>query len=212
MKKLSSQYSYFIFDLDGTILDSKGDIKHCLELTFSDFGLPFNEELLVVGPPMENILKILLPDAEEILYTQIAKKYRAYYNCSDLKYTVLYPNVLDFIKHLFKEDKKLFIATNKPRSSTEKVLDKFGLSHYFTAILTPDFSPPMSKKEMVKYIIDEYNLNPTETIMLGDTASDVEAGQTGGIDTAVHLSGYSGKDDLSKVGASFLFENYFITE
>ena len=205
-----NKYIAYIFDLDGTILDSKGDISYYLEKTFLDFGLFFDEKRLVIGPPLSEVIKIFVPNIDSELCTKVIKRYREYYNGCDFRRTKLYPQVKTALEAIYNKKHSLFIATNKPSIPVKILLEKFGLTSFFSCIVTPDIFPDrtIDKTEMIQYLINEFQLNLSKTLMIGDSASDIQAGKICGIDSAAYLMGYTDNATLIKAEATFAFDDY----
>jgi len=204
------KYTDYIFDLDGTLLDSKGDVLYYLEKTFFDFELPFDEKRLSIGPPLAEIIKILAPEVDKDLCIKIVHRFREYYNGCDFRHTSLYPLVKNTLETLYNKGSSLFVATNKPYIPTKIILDKFELTSFFSCIVTPDFFSDriMEKTEMVQYLVNEFQLNLSKTLMIGDAVSDIQAGKSCGIDTAAYLMGYTDCATLRKTEPAFVFDDF----
>lgn len=203
------KYENYIFDLDGTIVDSRQDLENCLGLAYQKHGLDFNNELLVIGPTIDKIIKILTPDCSDDVMKSLIQAFRIEYLLSNSKHTQLYDGVLDFIVNLKSKNCQVFLATNKPIVPTKKIIEKFSLS-FFSEVSTPDFleNKVLSKTQMIDYIISKYNLEPSKTLMIGDTEGDIVAGKNNKISTCAYLGGYGAMLDIQNASPDIIFSSY----
>ncbi len=191
----------YIFDLDGTLVDSSEEILICLKKAFKSVGYEIDERTFtpdIIGPPIDEIIYNLIPEVKNKEIMQKIKKYfRQIYDYDENDVSVLYDGIYDFVSGLKKEGKKLFIATFKPKIPTMRLVEKF-FPNVFDDIYTIDkFENQITKEEMIKDIISKYALNKFETVMIGDAASDIIAAKNAGVTAVGVLWGYgSDKTDL----------------
>lgn len=204
------KYRNLIFDLDGTISDSRGDVVVNLQKAYADFSLSFDVNKLVIGPTLYEIIKILTPDITEELSNNILTRFRDYYHASTFKNSFLYPHIKNIMDACKKGDCLLFVATNKPKEGTALLLKHLGVDSLFTATMSPNTFPDriINKTEMIEYILHQYQLKKAETIMIGDAVTDIIAGKNAGIDTAAHLNGYERASELKLANPTFVFESF----
>lgn len=184
----------YIFDLDGTLVNSSEEILLCLKKAFKTVGYEIEESKFtadIIGPPINNIIVNVAPELiDSEVSEQIMKSFRQIYDYDKNDISVLYDGVYDFVYGLKKAGKKLFIATFKPKIPTMRLVAKF-FPNIFDDIYTIDkFEKPITKEEMLKDIILRYNLDKSETVMIGDSISDMIAGKSAGITSVGVLWGY----------------------
>ncbi|MEG1571929.1 MAG: HAD family hydrolase [Bacteroidales bacterium] len=188
----------FIFDLDGTLVDSIGDIAYSLQIAYQNLGLIYNPDLLVIGPPLEDIIEILTPSVSEKQKQNIIAEFRKHYLYSDFSRTIPYQGVVEVLKTLQSQGKRLFIATNKPKNGSKMLLNALDLN-YFEFVGTPDYieGQLMTKTEVIKYIVANYHLDPNKTLMVGDTHPDIIAGKNNQLLTLAFTGGYGEKEKIA---------------
>ena len=202
-----------IFDLDGTLIDSSGDIKDCIVGAYVACGINSPEsckiDALAIGPPLVQMLRSLTPNLIDDQYRQLAAAFRRHYDSSPLTRTVLYCGVHEILRRLSTAGVALFIATNKPHFASRRVLAKTNLTTYFTDIATPESLPGRiaAKSLMVRRLIDKWRLKPHETVVVGDAPDDILAAHENGVSSVALLSGYGNRDELRDSKATLILES-----
>lgn len=182
-----------IFDLDGTLVDSAGDIIDCLKEAYCaaniNFPIPINKSC--IGPPLPEIIKSIMPDISEEELNKIVKEFRNCYDKSAFKKTRIYEGVDILLHKLASMDIKMFIATSKPIVSTRRILLNSKID-YFCDIISPDMiqGVRLDKMKMVSYLIKKWKLKKARTLMVGDSASDIFAAHNNSIISVAVLNGY----------------------
>lgn len=201
------KYKYILFDLDGTIIDPKEGITKSVQYALSKFNIivdDLNELERFIGPPLidsfadfYNFNKVQTTDA--ILY------YREVFKEKGIYQNKLYDNIELLLKTLKDSGLKLFIATSKPTVFAETILKHFHLDNYFEAIIGSNLDNTRSKKaEVVKYILDNYNINSTEAIMIGDRKHDIVGAKENNLDSIGVLYGYGSIEEFSEFNATHI--------
>lgn len=192
-----NKFENYIFDLDGTIVNSSNDILKCLKKAFQDVGCKIPSERFtpnLIGPPIRQIIENVAPEIkDEEVKKGIISSFRKIYDFDNDDCSALYPQIREYLEFLKNNNKKLYIATFKPKIPTLRLVKMFNLD-MFDSIYTVDYPHPFpSKNEMVKSLLKEQNLELNETVIIGDSVSDILAGKTNDITTVGVLWGY-GKD------------------
>lgn len=174
-----NSYKAYIFDVDGTILDTAPCILESISQSLTKTGIAFDNKQItqeLIGPKIGEIvdllnLKINFQQKEEIIQT-----FRRIYDENPIGKTQIYPQIQFFLSELKNKNCKLFIATNKPKRPLQKLLEHFSLNN-FEEIYTPDKYPNkiMSKAEMIAEILKKHNLAANTTLFIGDTQGDYQA-------------------------------------
>jgi len=159
----------FIFDLDGTLLDSQEGVMSSLKFCIGKHAPSYLPQLHkgLIGPPISTLLKEIMSDEE--LIKVISAEFRVHYDSKGMLKTKLFPGVCDGLKKLSKYD-KLFVSTNKPWKPTKKILDMLEINDYFHEILTIDSGCFGSKSDMVSKILTTNGKMPG--VVIGDSIDD----------------------------------------
>lgn len=188
-----SSFDNYIFDMDGTVINSSGEILKCLKQAFQDANCAIDEALLVsdiIGPPIPQIIKLVKNDIDDNTLEKVILNFRKIYDfdLNDISY--LYDGIYKYLTTLKELNKRLFIATFKPNIPTQRLINEFKLN-MFDEIYTID-SPAKftTKTEMLENILSRYRLDKTKTVMIGDAPSDMTAAKNNGIYAVGALWGY----------------------
>lgn len=178
VSRLPSTLTSIVFDLDGTLVDSSPGIATSLAIAFRAVGrvMPQVDIRKVIGPPIRIIARRVEPSLSDAELDNIEPVYRADYDTEGWRNTLIFDGVADSLSLLRSHGLRLFIVTNKPRIPTNLVLDQFGLRSFFHETLTRDGRSPAftSKAEMLATLIEQHQLEPHSTLMVGDTIEDQE--------------------------------------
>ena len=203
------QKTAFIWDLDGTLLDSYEAILSGIEETFAQFAIPYDK-----GKVREFILKYSVQDLlvqvaeERKLDVEVLNQVRAQSLAEKNAQVVLMPGAREMLAWADKAGIQQFVYTHKGDNALT-ILRDLGLESYFTEILTSQsgFARKPSP-EAANYLIDKYQLNPDNTYYIGDRTLDVEFAQNSGIQSLNFLeSTYEGNHRIQALSdISHIFE------
>lgn len=191
-----------LFDLDGTLTDSGEGIINCAQLALKHFGLPLpsREEMRVmVGPPLrDSFLRFgVHPDNVE----EAIEIYRKRYVPVGMFENTPYPGISAMLAGLKENGHKLYLATSKPQSMAEAILERFNLSGYFDGVYGATMDETRdSKDKVIAYLLNELNCQG-DILMVGDTMYDVLGAADNGISTVGVTWGYGEKKDIVAAGA-----------
>lgn len=199
-----------LFDLDGTLIDSERDIVLSLKEAYQSLNLKLDVDKIIIGPTLEEIIKILSPEADEALRHSIITEFRKNYLSSSYTNTVTYQGVIKTLDLLKKQNKRLFIATNKPEKGSERVLNTLHLTDYFEFVGTPDCIAGriLSKTEIIAHILSTYQLDASKTLMVGDTVPDMIAGKNNKTYTLAFTGGYGAAEELLEQKPDFCINHF----
>ena len=188
------QKTAFIWDLDGTLLDSYEEILSGIEETFGQFAIPYDK-----GKVREFILKysvqdLLVQAAEERkLDVEMLNQVRAQSLAEKNAQVVLMPGAREVLSWADQVGIQQFVYTHKGDNAFT-ILRDLGLESYFTEILTSQSGfARKPNPEAATYLLDKYQLDPEKTYYIGDRTLDVEFAQNSGIQSINFLeSTYEG--------------------
>ena len=199
----------FIWDLDGTLLDSYEAILSGIEETFGQFAIPYDKENMREFILKYSVQDLLVQVAEERdLDVEVLNQVRAQSLAEKNAQVVLMPGARDVLDWTDQVGIRNFIYTHKGDNAFT-ILRNLGLESYFTEILTSQsgFARKPSP-EAANYLIDKYQLNPDNTYYIGDRTLDVEFAQNSGIQSINFLeSTYEGNHRIQALAdISRIFE------
>lgn len=182
-------YDAVIFDLDGTLTDSREGILNCTRYALEKMNRPVPPvETLqrFLGPPLVDSFMRYCDMTEEDAWTATAY-YREKYVPMGWKMNAVYPGIRKLLRELKCQGCYVAIATGKPQNTSEKIVEYFGLKPYIDALAGPaENEGHADKKDLILRVLPEGK----KAVMIGDTPGDVKGGQDAGIDSIGILWGY----------------------
>ena len=203
------QKAAFIWDLDGTLLDSYEAILSGIEETFAQFSIPYDKEKVREFILKYSVQDLLMQVAEERkLGVEELNEVRAQSLAEKNAQVVLMPGAREVLAWADQAGIQNFVYTHKGDNAFA-ILRDLGLESYFTEILTSqsDFARKPSPEAAI-YLLDKYQLNPDNTYYIGDRTLDVEFAQNSGIQSFNFLeSTYEGNHRIQALAdISHIFE------
>jgi len=194
-------FPVYIFDLDGTLVDSEADICGAVEDVLAAHGrtgIPREvlhryigrhliEEFMDFGFP--------LPEAEQMLI-----EYRAIYPVRKHASTTVYPGVAAALTRL---GGRKSTATTKGTPTTRIVLEQFALIRHFDHVQGTDGFPAKPEPDVLLKSLETFGARRGECLFVGDSAADMEAGRRAGIPTCAVTWGYGEREELARWSPDF---------
>ena len=191
--------SLIVFDLDGTLFNTLGDLSVAVNYALRHFGLPEHEEQRVrtfIGNGTLKLIERSMGDAalpENVARTGITveavhKVYSDFYweHCTER--TLPNPGVVEFLR---KAPARIAMLTNKPELPALKILEHFGIRDCVEFMLCGDTTPERkpSPAGLLK-IMESAGVAPAETVMVGDDQPDILAARNAGVDCITLFCGF----------------------
>lgn len=199
-----------IFDLDGTLVDSKRDIAAAQHWVLQQLGVhSYQPEDLypLIGKPLaETFTKLLPPDLHGRI-AEAAEMYKAYYPPRALETTTLFPGVRETLETLHSKGIRLATATTKLTPGTRRVLNHFGIAEYFVQIQGSDNVPFKPDPSIIYKILEDQSWERKETLMVGDTDNDIEAGKRADVLTCGVTYGSLTREQIQKLNPEFIIDS-----
>jgi phosphoglycolate phosphatase len=175
-----------IFDLDGTLIDSRLDLAHAVNATRLHLNMPpLDTELVTTyvgnGAPVL-MRRSLGPEATEELVQRALEYFLIYYEQHKLDNTRPYPGIPEALEELAGEGVLMAVLTNKPIRMTGGILDGLNLSRYFARIYGGNsFDAKKPNPIGVETLLSELDVTPESTMFVGDSDVDVRTARNAGI-------------------------------
>lgn len=203
-------YQNILFDLDGTLIDSKEGIVNSVKYALSYFGISNQKEedlYKFLGPPLRESFSQYYNFNEE--NTELAVlKYREYFKEEGVFQNVLYDGIEELLKDLVQSNKNLIIATSKAEIYAKQIIERLGISEYFSFVCGSTFNGSLSKKtDIIQYILQSNHLLNNNCIMVGDKLHDIIGAKNSQIDSIGVLYGYGTYKELEEAGATYIVKN-----
>jgi len=186
-----------VFDLDGTLIDSRQDLCNSVNATLENFELaPLKDEVIAsyIGDGAAMLIRRALAIPGEVpesrraaeLFDEAFPYFLRYYREHLLDYTTVYPGVMESLEalktHSAGAPRRMAILTNKPVRPARVICDGLGLSSYFFSIYGGDsFVTKKPDPEGLETLMREAGVGPEETLMVGDSDVDVQTARNCGV-------------------------------
>ncbi|MDN4589152.1 HAD family hydrolase [Xenophilus aerolatus] len=176
------RFDLIAFDWDGTLYDSTAVIVRCIQAAVVDVGgrLPSERDAAwVIGLGLAEALAKAAPDVPPEKYPELGARYRHHYlrHQDDL---VLFDGVLPMIDALRARGHKLAVATGKSRRGLDLALDTVALRERFDSSRTADETFGKPHPRMLLELMEELDVLPERTLMIGDTIHDLQLATNAG--------------------------------
>lgn len=193
-----------LFDLDGTLIDSVPDLANAVDYTLQQAGFTAAGEALVrkwVGNGARKLLERALRNAKgeatehelDRLLPVFFERYEAC--CADA--TGIYSGVTEALKHWHAAGIRMACVTNKPERFAQKIVDHFGWSDSLPVVLGGDSLPTKKPApEPLWEACKRLDVDPANTIMVGDSVNDVQAARAAGMKVIAVPYGYNYGSDI----------------
>ena len=204
------KYQAVLFDLDGTLLDTLGDIGGTLNHVLQENGYPprtMAEYRTFVGNGARRLTKDALPpgtadDEVERIYLE----YRDYYRDHPCSVSVPYPGIPELLEQLRLRGVSVAVVSNKPEVTAQKLTDRF-----FPGVLTvgdDGVHPRKPAPDNVFRALEQLGVSPEEALYVGDSEVDAATARNAGMDAAIVGWGYRDRDFLLTHGAAEVLESF----
>ena len=185
-----------IFDLDGTLVDSRLDIMHAVNHAVSPYAIDpvdLAETTELVGEGAIRLMEKLLKKRKvNHDISMLVDRFESYYSAHPVSHTVVYPGVPETLRLL--RDYRKAIVSNKFRSISLQVLERLELSQYFEEVAGVDTFPERKPSPLpVLRIMERFRARPKDTVIVGDSMYDIQAGRAAGTKTVAAAYGYGSR-------------------
>lgn len=175
-----------ILDLDGTLLDTAGEIGEAMDRTLDELGfrrVPLQEIQAMIGRGVPKLVERVTAriGATGIDPAKMIGRFEAHYAQTVGTNAPLFEGVFPGLMRLYQASLKLAVVTNKPRFFSQQLLDRAEVAHFFSAVVAGDDG--VAKKpagDMLLAACRTMGTEPSETLMVGDSDNDVAAAREAG--------------------------------
>ena len=206
-----NNFEYILFDLDGTITDSGEGITKSVQYALKSFGIEV-EDLSdlnkFIGPPLKDSFKKFYNFDDEKAELGLVK-YREYYADKGIYENKIYDGIVEVLEELYKNNKKIVLATSKPEVYARQILKYFKIDHYFTFAAGADFEETRVKKgDVIKYALENIEISDlSKVIMVGDREHDIIGAKENNLKSIGVLYGFGDVIELTQARADYIAKN-----
>ena len=202
----------YIFDFDGTL----GDSKNCSVLATQsayqalDLVVPSDEQIAhYMGIPIEVSFREMASEPlDEATFTELLATFRTHYKKLEQGTLALFPHVLDVLNELYVAGKPLFVVSSKSTLVLLRNLEALHISHFFTAVIgADDVSHYKPHPEGILQLVDRFNLDKNDTMMIGDATFDIQMAHAAGVASCGVSWGSHGTDKLAAEKPTYLIHD-----
>lgn len=201
-------FDLYIFDLDGTLVDSRSDLARCVNRARADLGLaalPEEEIYGYIGEGVARLMERALPPERRSRLDEATARFREHYARHLLDTTRVYDGVPDLLEALASRGAWLAVATNKPEVFSRAILEGLGIAHRFSLVVGGDTLPERKPSALpVRHILAAARAPVDRTLLVGDSAVDVETARNAGVAVCAVSWGLGGKEALASLRPDFL--------
>lgn len=196
-----------LFDLDGTIIDSKPGIFASAAFALDKLSLemPAESQMMgFLGPPLSDGFRSVC-HVPETLVESAVKLYREYYNSGGKFEAAVYSGVKELLSALRKEGYRCYITTSKPHVFAKQILAHFEIAEMFDGIYGSEFDGTRGKKaEVIDFCLVNESLTSDDVVLVGDRHFDVNGAAACHMPCIGVLYGYGSREELISAGAAAL--------
>ncbi len=216
------KFELFIFDLDGTLIDTRKDLTTAVNIMRDRFHLPPLDVDTVTRMVGDGIRKLVERSLEEIKNVDIGHALEIFssaYSEHLVEYTKPYSGVNEVLQTLKDMKKKMAVLTNKSRDFTIEILKKFGLYNFFDIVVgSDDLTKRKPDPEGIVRIIStlkrteesersDGKISSEGVLMIGDSKNDILSARNAGVKSAYVSYGYTDLKDVKDLNPDYVFND-----
>jgi phosphoglycolate phosphatase len=204
---MKSSYQHIIFDLDGTLSDSREGIFNAYYYTFEKLGLqdPGKEKLMtLIGPPLQQGFREMF-NLTGSKNDEAVKVFREYYADKGLYENKLYDGMSPLLEKLCTAGASVYVATAKYIVYANLVLKHFGIDKYFRDIAGADYGGHASKVDLITGLLRRNAIeDPLDVVIIGDTRFDIDSATELAIDSIGVTYGFSTEVEIISYNPDYI--------
>ena len=202
-------YKTYLFDMDGTLLDTLDDLTAAVNHTLAQYGYPLRTREEVrqgLGNGAVKLMASALPPGEDTPdFAAIMRDYKAWYQAHTCVLTRSYPGVPELLERLTRQGCRVAIVSNKPHGAACELAEKF-----FPGVPTFGESPATPRKpapDMVFHALAALGAEKDTAVYVGDSEVDVQTARNAGLPLIAVSWGFRGRQALAEAGAENIVDS-----
>ena len=204
------RYPVIIFDWDGTLMDSIDKIVACVKQAAINCDLVSPDTIAIrniIGLSLDKAMLTLFPCISTTQKALMIKEYRECYLSSNHQTTPFYPGIKDCLITLKEKGYKLAVATGKGRNGLTQMLKQEQVEDLFCVTYCAEETASKPDPLMLHKILEDFNIEASQALMIGDSSYDLEMANNAGIDCIGVTYGVHDKDILNAFNPIVLLDD-----
>jgi phosphoglycolate phosphatase len=201
---------HLLFDLDGTLTDSREGIVRCYQHALLELGRPVPPAPALtacVGPPLAACFRELLQTDDPLTIERAVASYRRRFEERGMFENVLCPGIAEALATLADTGHRLAVVTAKPAVYATRILKHFAIDGFFQTVHGPEMTQRFFDKASLVEAARATSGLPDTCCVIGDRADDVAAAKDNNLHAVGVTWGYGGRDELMRAGADALVDS-----
>ena len=207
---MPSRKQLIIYDLDGTLVDTREDIARAANHMLSQMALPelpAGEIAGYVGRGVFALISNCLKSTDPKKVEKATRIYRDHYAKHMLDHSRVYPGAVETLDYF--KDRHQMVLTNKPNPYSFDLLKALGVGDYFFDVVAGDeVYPKKPDPAAVFAMLKKFNLTPEQALFIGDSLVDIETARHAKIEVVVLTHGFSGLNELQSASPEGIAANF----
>lgn len=205
------KFDLLIFDLDGTLVDSRYDLADAVNFAMEKIGRPqlsYDDLPPLLGSGLRYLLEKTAGTTDPMKIEQAKQYFDDYYEQHFTDKTRLYPGVMETLRALQSKTKAVY--SNKMQYFTDRIAEALGLREQMDMVqgAQPDTFALKPDPEGLYRILRKLNTTADKALMIGDSTHDLEAGQAAGMKTCAVTYGYRPAEVLEKYSPDYIIDRF----
>ena len=200
-----------LFDLDGTLTDSRVGITACIRHALDRLGRPCPDDdalAAYIGPPLRGTFSTLLGTTDPALIETALVHYRTRYDEIGLYENRVYDGVAEMLEGAARIAEAMFVTTAKLQPAAIRIVAHFDLARHFTAVYGAELGGRFDRKiDLLAHLCERGVIRAEAAVMVGDRELDITAAKINGIRSIGALWGFGDRRELADAGADLLCEH-----
>ena len=204
-------YKAVLFDMDGTVLDTVGDLTDAINISLEKFGFPVRSQEEVksfLGKGPAHFVNCAVPEGtDEPTRRQVLAFYEPYYDSHCQIKTAPYPGIMELLHCLKNQGIQLAVISNKQEAAVKALAARHFGDLLALAVGTSDSIPCKPNPAAVLSAMGELGVEKSETLYVGDMDVDLNTARNAGIACACVSWGFLGRKKLESLGAEHIVDS-----
>lgn len=193
----------FLFDLDGTLTDSRAGLVHSLRASLQALSIAEPSERKLkqfLGTPLPEMFRTLKPGLQKQQIADGIEAFRQAYESSGINQNRLYDGVGDVLSGIAKAGAAAWVVTSKPEHYAERVVDILGIRPLLAGVVGAGLDETDTKGELIARALSAGHIAAEHAVMLGDRFYDIVGAVENGVLPVGALWGYGSREELHAAG------------